>query len=88
MTAAIWVALSALLWVTDASPAVFVLGAIVAVLTAVFFVVLDLARSTVGVAWLQQTEELPTHHERDPLGVIPRRELARIARRAKSARGE
>ena len=66
LTVAVWLALSALLWMTDASPAVFALGAIVAVLSAIFFVMLDLARSTVGVAWLQETEDRPTRYERDP----------------------
>lgn len=66
LAVALWVALSASLWVTDASPAVLVLGAIVAVMTAVFFVMVDLVKGAVGVVWLQREAPLPTRHDRDP----------------------
>jgi hypothetical protein len=65
LAVALWVVLSAALWVTDASPAVLVLGAIVAVLTAIFFVMVDFGTRTVGVVWLQQQDRRPPRPDRD-----------------------
>ncbi|MFV2039923.1 MAG: hypothetical protein ACC660_06740 [Acidimicrobiales bacterium] len=71
VTAAVWIVLSVSLWASDSSPAVLVLGGIVAVIAASVYVTLDLAKAIVPVEW-------PTRQVASPSRRADKRRLSRL----------
>ena len=62
----IWVVLALGLWVSDASPAVLLLGAVIAVAVAVVAVSIDLATAIGGVEWTSRPTSMPADPADEP----------------------
>lgn len=71
----IWVLLSLGLWASDASPAVLLLGAVIAVAVAVVVVSMDLATAISGVEWTSRPTSVPADVSDDPVVTSLRRQI-------------
>ena len=71
----IWVVLALGLWASDASPAVLLLGAVVAVAAAVVAVSIDLATAIGGVEWTSRPTNMPADAADDPVVTSLRRQI-------------
>lgn len=71
----IWVLLSLGLWASDASPAVLLLGAVIAVAVAVVVVSIDLATAISGVEWTSRPTSVPADVSDDPVVTSLRRQI-------------
>lgn len=72
---ALWVLLSLGLWASDASPAVLLLGAVIAVAVAVVVVSIDLATAIAGVEWTSRPTSVPADPADDPVVTSLRRQI-------------
>lgn len=71
----IWVVLSIGLWAGDASPAVLLLGAVVAAVVAAVVVSIDLATVMCGIEWTSQPIAAPPNAADDPVVTSLRRQI-------------
>ena len=72
---AIWVLLSLGLWAGDASPAVLLLGAVIAATVAVVVVSIDLATAISGIEWASRPTSVPLDAADDPVVTSLRRQI-------------
>jgi hypothetical protein len=75
VTAGIWLVLWLGLWAGDASPAVLLLGAVVAAVAGTIFVSGDLVRSVCTIEWTRRPAALPSDSADDPLVTSLRRQI-------------
>lgn len=71
----IWVVLSLGLWASDSSPAVLLLGAVVAVAVAAVVVSIDLVTAIAGVEWTGRPTTAPADADEDPVVTALRRQI-------------
>jgi hypothetical protein len=65
LTVAAWLTLTAMLWLSDAKPAVFGLGAVIAVIAALVFATMDFVRAVTSIGWPQARVDRTPAADRD-----------------------
>jgi hypothetical protein len=71
----LWIVLSVGLWASEASPAVLLLGAVVAAVVATIVVTIDLVTATCDLKWISRPTATPSVGADDPLVRSLRRQI-------------